>query len=299
MQTITDDDLIKFIGRQESQYIIQPSELIDKVKDRMANGSIIKGDRLPWSKTHNCVGLAPGEVSIWAGVNGHGKSQLLGQVCAWGLRDSKWLIASLEMLPEATMERMIKQVAGSSNPPEDYQRDFLNWTDNKLWLYDQTDSVKSDRILGLVHYAGQELGINHIVIDSLMKCGIRKDDLNLQAEFTDRLCWAAKANKIHVHLVHHIRKGDKEGSIPDKFDIRGAAEITDSVDNVFIVHRNKFKETKARNGEPIEPGTPDASLIIAKQRHGGWEGMFKLWFHKDSGQYVTDQNYRTMLIGEL
>jgi len=195
-------------------------------------------------KTHKLIGLRKGEVSLWAGINGHGKSQLLGQVCAWGLNNSKWLIASMEMLPEATMARMSQQAAGC-NPSDQYLMNVLNWTDNRLWIYDQTDTVKLDRILAIVHYAAKKLGINHIVIDSLIKCGINRDAYDKQAEFVDKLCWTAKNNLCHIHLVHHMRKGEKEESIPGKFDIRGASEITDLVDNVFIVHRNKRKEAKA------------------------------------------------------
>ena len=38
------------------------------------------GCYLPWLKTHDHIKLRQGELSIWAGVNGHGKSMLLNQV---------------------------------------------------------------------------------------------------------------------------------------------------------------------------------------------------------------------------
>jgi len=293
MQILNDSELLKFTGMQESQYFVRPSELIGKVKSRLSSDGTVKGDLLPWSKTHKCVGLRPGEVSIWAGINGHGKSQLLGQVCAWNLNASKWLIASMEMLPEATMERMTKQAAGC-NPSDNYLESFLKWTDNRLWIYDQTDTVKMDRIIAIVYYAALELKINHVVIDSLMKCGIKKDDLEGQSFFVDKLCWAAKTTGCHIHLVHHMRKGDRESSIPDKFDIRGAGEVTDLVDNVFIVHRNKAKEIKQRSGKAVDIDEPDCSLIVAKQRHGEWEGLFKLWFHPESKQYLPKPDNKIM-----
>ena len=203
MHTLNDDvDYIQFIGTQESQYIIKPSELKEDVLSIFTGAGDLRGDILPWSKTHNYVKLRPGEVTVWAGINGHGKSQLLGQVCAWGLKHSKWLIASMEMKPSRTMHRMVRQVSGTSNTSESFVNKFLDWTDDRLWIYDQTDTVKAERILGMVHYAAKELGINHIIIDSLMKCGIRKDDMDGQAAFVDRLCWAAKSNNIHIHLVH-------------------------------------------------------------------------------------------------
>jgi len=221
-------------------------------------------------------------------------SLVLGQVCAWSLDKTKWLIASMEMLPEATMERMAKQTSGNGKPSDSFLEKLLCWTDDRLWIYDQTDTVKTDRILAVIHYAANKLGVNHIVIDSLIKCGIKKDDLNGQSEFVDRLCWAAKKNMVHIHLVHHVRKGDKETNIPDKFDVRGAGEITDLVDNVFIIHRNKSKEGKIRRKEEVSEDEPDTRLIVAKQRHGEWEGHFNLWFHPGSTQFTPSPGNQVM-----
>ena len=294
MQILNDIDLLNFTGMQESQYFVKPSELIEKIKNRLnPNNLEFKGDLLPWNKTHNHVRLRPSEVSLWCGINGHGKSQLLGQVTAWNLRYKKWLIASMEMSPEATMERMTRQIAGC-RPSDEFIEKVGYWTDDKLWVYDQTDTVKMDRILAVVYYAAMELKINHIVIDSMMKCGIKKDDFNTQVYFVDKLCWCAKTTKCHIHLVHHIRKGDKESIVPDKFDIRGATEITDLVDNVFIIHRNKAKEIKLQTGKQVDPEEADCSLIVAKQRHGEWEGMFKLWFNPESKQYTSNPGNRVM-----
>lgn len=284
MQKVIDDDLLNFMGEQESQFLIKPSSLIHEVQERILHGDVTRGDVLPWSKTHKYVGLRPGEVSLWAGINGHGKSQLLGQVVAWGL-NSSWLVASMEMLPASTMERMTKQISGCGKPSNEFIDKILNWTDGKLWIYDQTDTVASDRILALIRYAVSK-NISHVVIDSLMKCGIRKDDLEGQTYFIDKVCWLAKKNKIHIHIIHHMRKGENEYTIPNKFDVRGAGEVTDMVDNVFIIHRNKKKEL----AEVKHDEDPDCWLKVDKQRHFSWEGIFNLWFSKESGQYTADPN---------
>lgn len=293
MQLLNDIELLNFKGEQESQYLVRPKELADKIRDRLSGNGSLMGDGLPWSKTHNLVRLRPGEVSLWAGISGHGKSQMLGQVCAWNLKYKKWLIASMEMLPEATMERMSKQAAGCS-PSDAYLNRFLDWTNDRLWIYDQTDTVKTERILSMVYYAAKELKINHVAIDSLMKCGIKKDDLEGQAFFVEKLCWIAKSTLCHIHLVHHMRKGEKEAKVPDKFDIRGASEIADQVDNIFIIHRNKRKEEKLRKKIEVSREEPDGLLVVAKQRHGEWEGAFNLWFHPDSKQFVPNPDNRVM-----
>ena len=286
MRKVIDDDLLQFMGEQESQFLINPSELLSELKKRFLGQEKLTGDTLPWRKTQPYFRLRPGEVTLWAGINSHGKSALLNQICAWCL-NKKWLIASMEMLPAETLERMVKQISGTHNPTEPYLENLLNWIDNKLWIYDQTDSVKTERILALVRYAIAH-NIDHIVIDSLIKCGIPRDNYEEQALFVDKLCWLAKTNLIHIHLVHHIRKGENESTMPGKFDIRGAGEITDLVDNVAIIFRNKRKEA-----DPEKYADEADSLFkIDKQRKTGWEGTFKLWYHKDIHQYSGEENKR-------
>jgi len=286
MKVLSDDiELMDFQGMQEQQYIAPISDYIDEVKLRIAQGPTHYGERLPWNKAFDNVRLRPGEVSIWAGINGHGKSLLLGQVLLWLPHDQKCLIASLEMPPVSTIDRMCRQTLPSGIPSDKYVEEFAQATDN-IWIYDQTDTVPAERMLAMLNYAAKELGMNHLMIDSLVKCGIAPDDYGKQKDFVDRLCWIAKTNKVHIHLVHHVRKGDKEGKTPDKFDIKGAGEITDLVDNVFIVHRNKNKERKMEAKQAVDELEPDAVIAVAKQRHGGWEGSIPLYFHKSSQQFM-------------
>ena len=296
MKPISDDiDFLKFLGLREQQYIEPTKTFADEIKERFSTGFEVKGEKLPWKKSHEKVGLRQGEVSIWAGINGHGKSLILGQVLLWLPRDIKCLIASLEMKPAATLERMCRQSLGGGVPTDQYIDEFIDKTDN-IFIYDQTYTVEPDRIIGMCHYAAQKLGISQIMIDSLMKCGISPEDYPRQKEFVDRLCNCATSEDIHIHLVHHIRKGHSECEKPDKFDIKGAGEIADLVDNIFIVHRNKTKELNAIEDypDPKIAKLSDQSLRIAKQRHGEWEGTFGLWFHRPSTQFVSGPDCLSM-----
>src|SRR5690606_11074923 len=55
------------------------------------------GIRLPWAKAGNSVVLRPGEVSVWLGVNGHGKSQGMGQITLGALvQEHRCCVASME-----------------------------------------------------------------------------------------------------------------------------------------------------------------------------------------------------------
>lgn len=298
MKRISDDiDFLKFVGRQESQYLLTKDKWREAVMELVEGNVAYLGDPLPWSKTHQYFRLRPGEVSIYAGVNGHGKSQLSGMVALWLCQHSPVVIASLEMKPERTLMRMIRQAAGCDDVSQSFADQFLSTDTQNLWIYDQLDSVEPERILGMMHYAAQELGAKHVFIDSLMKCIAGTDDYNSQKDFVDRVCWLAKTENIHVHLIHHMRKRESEQQRPGKFDVRGASEIVDLVDNLLIVFRNKAKEEKIRSqkaqGKPVADDVLeeyDTLLTVAKQRHGEWEGNIRLWFHEKSLQYIPSRN---------
>lgn len=243
----------------------------------------ILGQKLPWTKTDQLVGLQDSEVSIWAGENGSGKSLLLGQVMM--KLSTKVLIASFEMPAVKTLSRMTRQFCGHAHPSKSDIDKFSDWKQDQFFIFDHVGTVEPWQVFALCRYAHYELGINHIVIDSLMKCTKGEDDYNGQKDFVDALTVVAKETKQHIHLVHHIRKGQTDDHIPSKKDIKGSGVITDLADNVFIVARNKKKEKETEaNGIP-DNTIPDTWLKVEKQRNGDWEGSIALWYDRQSTQF--------------
>lgn len=235
--------------------------------------------------------LRPGEVTLWAGINGHGKTTYLSQIMLAVMRlGEKVCVASMEMKPRDTMAKMTQQAGGVAKPSIGFIKAFHHWTDDRLWVYDHVGRIASDRVLAVATYVRKELGINHLVIDSLMKCGIGVDDLTGQKDFVDGLCAIARDTGLHVHLVAHMRKGENERIAPGKFDVKGAGEITDLVDNVAIVWKNVRKVEKLEDEQ--QGSDPDAYVRIAKQRHHSWEGSFAFWFDKASQQFLEYDRVR-------
>ena len=241
---------------------------------------VFAGASLPWAKTHEQFRLRPSEVTLWPGINGHGKSLVLGQVIMHLIKEQKACIASFEMKPVTTLARMCRQALKGSNPTDDYVKRFCDRAGDRLWFYDQHGTVSPDRVIAVIHYAAEKLGAHHFVIDSLMKCGISDDDYNGQKRFVDRLCAAAKDTCCHIHLVTHSRKGQDEFAIPNKMDVKGSGSITDQVDNVMTVWRNKRKEKEIAEGKTDEKTMNEADTLIIcdKQRNGEWEGKIGLWY---------------------
>ena len=300
---ITPDDIDFSVYEQETdaQQKVKPASVwVQELIDRIRNPIKLPRSVMPWRKTHSLIAFRPGEVTIWGGANGNGKSLVTGQIALSLLsQDQKVCIASFEMKPSKTLERMGRQFsgfnaddpafAGSDAAREEllkvYQQ-FKEWTDARLWLYDQQGTVTTAQIIAVTRYCAKELGVSHFFIDSLMKCVAGEDDYNGQKKFVDELTAIARDYQIHIHLVHHIRKPADESHKPSKYDYKGSGAITDQVDNVISVWRNKAKEKDREQNKPIKDTDPDALLICDKQRNGEWEGSIGLWFDKPSMQYV-------------
>lgn len=293
---IDQTELDRLIEQAESQLELDSIISTSALASRIINRAEIPHALVPWAKLHGKYDIRQGEVTIWAGENGSGKSLLVGQVMAHLIgQGAKVLIASMEMKPEETVSRLIAQCAGCA-PSNKWVYDFCNWAEGRLYIYDQLDTVASDRILKMIRAVATELGVNHVVIDSLVKCGVAQDGqgyLTDQTRFLDKLQHLAKHLDIHIHLIAHTRKPERDGHRITKHDIRGASQITDLADNVILISRNRQKERAVNMqiaGQPVEDQSvleePDTFLTVAKQRHFSWEGGIGLDYRTDSGQFV-------------
>lgn len=281
-------DWAMYERQTEAHALVKPaSSWLDDILASDRDGPDGRGAVLPWTKTHDDIRLRSGELTVWAGINGHGKSLLTGQVVLSLMsQQQKCMVASFEMKPLSTIKRMRRQASLGAAATEQFTREFSAWTDGKLWLYDHQGQVDVTRIAALLRYCSQTLGIQHAVIDSLMKCVRGEDDYNGQKEMLDILTGIARDTGMHVHLVHHIRKSGDEASVPGKFDLKGSGTISDQADNVMVVWRNKRKQFDVQAGKEVKEEIPDALVICEKQRNGEWEGKVGLWFHDASQQYL-------------
>lgn len=236
--------------------------------------------------------FAPGEVTVWAGFNGSGKSMLQGQVLATlAMGGVKSCIASFEMKPRKTASRMIRQSTGLRWPQPARVQEFVKQTEKTLYVYDQQGTINGHRLRAVIRYCVEKLGIQHFAVDSLMKCVRGTDDYNGQKDFVDMLTVIARDLNIHIHLVVHLKKGEGDEKMPTRMDISGSGAIADLVDNVVLVYRNKKKERARDAGQEVDEQAADTLLICDKSRNGEWEGRIKLWFDPDC-QKFTDFNFQ-------
>lgn len=257
----------------------------DEIIDEFKNSDIV-GLKLPWGKTHNTIRLRPTEISVWAGINSHGKSIALSHVSVEAVAHGERVcIASMEMKPRKLGRKMYQQIVGHDNPNLEEANGARAFLGNQVWLFEAYGTAKASRILEVFLYARKRYGVTHFIVDSLAKCGFGEDDYNAQKAFVDQLMEFAGEHDVHVHLVVHVRKAGDENKVPGKWDIKGTGAISDMVHNVFIWWRNKAKEEAAGTGV-VNQNDADAVLNCVKQRETGVEPMVGLFFHSGSCQFT-------------
>lgn len=241
-----------------------------------------KGIKLPWPityKTEEKALLRPAETTVWAGVNGHGKSISLSQILVDAMHQGyRTCLASMEMPPRKVGHKMVRQITDTKQPNQFQIDKSYELLDNSCWMFDLVGRAKTERLLSVFEYARKRYGIDLFVIDSLAKCGLAEDDYNGQKSFVEDIVEFAHKHNVHVVLVMHIRKGENEKKIPSKMDIKGTGGITDMVENVFIWWRNKEEDREF-----------DAILNCEKQRETGDEPKFTFKFNTYSCRFYREE----------
>lgn len=283
--------------------LFKVSDFLPDLEEMLEAKNKVKRYYLPWEKTQGNFDFRLGEVSIWAGQNGHGKSLVTAQIALSLVgQGQRVCMASFELPVKGQIKRLARNYSGT-NPFDDFIiqsekgkqqarevfKQFSEFCGDKLWLYDHRGSIQHELVVGMVRYAAKELQVDHIFVDNLAKCIKNEDDYNAQKEFIDEMMAIASMYPTHIHVVHHLKKPSKETDAPDKSDVKGSGSIVDQPDNLFLVWRNKKKEDAQKAGVNNFDAEPDAVLFCRKQRNyeGSTDGepTVQLWFDRESAQY--------------
>lgn len=302
MAGISSDDIVGYLERAS---FFDPEELYSarEFYQDTINAFYGKEQSLfysPWECLNHNFAFRQAELSLVNGVNGHGKTEVVGHMALEAMRQGvKTCIASLEIKPGILLKRLTRQSTCLKLPPQLEIESAFKFYDDRLWLFGLTGTAKADRLIEIFTYAWKRYGIELFIIDSLMKCGIGDDDYNGQKAFVDALCDFKNKTNTHVLLVTHSRKGDSEEKPTGKMDVKGSGSITDLTDNLFIIWRNKLREKaiqKDQQGEELDDkerkalAAPASVLMLEKQRNGeGWEGGIPLYLDPASHQFLPTE----------
>lgn len=304
------DCSIKGIDRAEFADCFKSARSVDPVElrnvaeftgevERIISGCD-SGIPLPWKKCGQTLLLRAGETIVLAGINGHGKSQIVG----WWLLDAiRWhdvtaCVASLEFKTAKWLARIVRQACARPDPSPANIRHVMHKLSGAMYSFDLQSGVNYKRMLEVFKYARNRYDCRLFIIDNLAKCGIPEDDYRAQHEFMQALTNFNRDHDTTTILVHHMRKGDSEDANPGKMSVKGSGSITDLADTVLSIWRNKKKEMKVKTA--IAGGIPvsdelkreeDAVLTCSKQRNGDDEPVVRLWFDRFSFQYLAQHDH--------
>lgn len=206
-------------------------------------------------------GFVMGELSVWTGKRGHGKSTFLGQlllecveqdtaVCAYSgeLRADKFQYwVHLQAAGPEGISKYYDTVKGKdiTYVDKDTTQAIKEWYKGKFYLYDNeiaTDTEEAS-ILKIFTYAAKRHNCRVFLVDNLMTANFQfandKDYYRAQSSFVGKLKDFANKFNVHVHLVAHPRKTNGE---LENDDISGTGDITNRADNTFSVERIQDKD---------------------------------------------------------
>ena len=258
-----------------------PRELVTRAM--RAREKATEGIQPPWSKLSGNFALRPGELVLAGGPSGHGKSAMINQ---WALHAAatghRTGIISLELPAEFCFDQLAGFSATNDKPPESYLREFAEWMDDKLYLYDKVDVMQPHECLQAAIGMRKFFGCELIVIDCLFMVSLA-DDLEAERSFSQSLAAIAKSFGVCIVLIHHFRKGqgrDGEEKLGTKNDFIGSSHLVNVASSVIIIFEHKKLTAQRREGEDPDPAAPDVLISIAKQRYHRYEGVTGYYLHK-------------------
>jgi len=269
--------------------LVWAGEFADKVLRRLFPPGGVEAGRdflwpFPWK-------IRNGEMTVWTGFSGHGKTALLNQLAVHlAAQGDRVCVASMEVEPDKTLETLWCQANGARLPfngadvdvqalveeerlrlGEKLFRERYPWLAERFLIFipevEGGGVGRADwrKLIECFVYARQRYGCTQFIVDSLMMCVGRSEKDYQEVElFVNGLSALAKRQQVHVHLVAHSRKKDDESKPPGKQDIAGPKETADIAHNVAVVQRNFSKSKKIQMLEreladldSIQGATPD------------------------------------------
>ncbi|MFW6410396.1 MAG: bifunctional DNA primase/helicase, partial [Halanaerobiales bacterium] len=250
-------------------------------------------------------GYMMGLVTIWTGVNGSGKSTILGQEVAEAIEQGfgccmvsgelpHWMVKywlGLQMAGPDHVRVKYDSIKDSESyfVPGEKRRKIGDWLQNKLFIYDSFDSLKTKHILEVFENVYKRYGTRQFIVDNLMVVSYDRDNYNSkydkQAQFVKLMKEFAKKYGVHVHVVAHPRKPK---GVVTKEDIAGLYEITNWADNVVCLHRLTEKNKNYFNADEREA---ENIYEIFKSRIYGWQEIsIKLDFEETCKRFYQYGN---------
>ncbi len=195
-------------------------------------------------------------------------------------------MASMEMRAESTLRRLTTTYFQEPATPSNAMT-FLEKFGTRLVFADVVGYISQDLLLEMMMFSFQRHGVQHFIVDSLMRVDGLEEEFAEQGRFMNRLQEFAKETGAHIHLVAHPRKSPS-GQRQDRLEIKGSSLIANNADNIVAISRNPEKDALRRDNKltPLQDASlHDTEIRVEKQRENGWLGMVPLKFFPRSSWY--------------
>ena len=248
-------------------------------------------------------GLQKGAISVVSGLRGSAKSTILSQISLNAVENGQTVICySGELSDKNFAKWMLLQAAGKSKVeeskkfenfftvPDEYKPMIAKWMGDRFWLYNNKYGNDFSQISTRLVDEINKHEADFVILDNLMALNLEsydKDKYEAQTKFVQTLKNIAEICNVHVIFVAHPRKAQGFLRLDD---IAGSGNITNYVDNAFIVHRknNDFirlsKQTFGWNdSHEVYQENVTNVIEICKDRDNGNQDVFiPLYYEKET-----------------
>lgn len=114
----------------------------------------------PWASLNSNFKFRAGELTLVNGVNGHGKTELVGHIAVDAMsRGVRVCIASLELKPGKMLARLTRQTICRKSPERAEIVMTNEWFSDRLWVFKLTGTAKSGRLLEILPTPAAGMGL--------------------------------------------------------------------------------------------------------------------------------------------
>lgn len=237
-------------------------------------------------------GFLDGDLTVWTGKRGEGKSTFLNQLMLQAVEDGKNVCVYSGEIPSDRLKNDLALCAAGYlhceeredrftgrkfyTPAPDVMPYIDRWFGRRIWIYDNTiiEQDERDSIVERFTAAFKQYDCRVFVVDNLMTVNCNssaRDVMQTQADFVIRLRKFAQIYGVHVHMVVHPRKTSE---VSDSDDVGGMGAITNIACNVYSISREE------------KEGEDKTAVSCLKNRSFGNKGKVSLIFNERGRRFT-------------